>query len=254
MLDRVSDQPIFFLMAQPDTLPEILPNRGGRTRTESMGSVAGGSESGRPPLSPLPSDSSSDSSEPHMATGAEPEAALRPDRVYSIVTEHAIQSMVCEYKRRKTRHSMPAAVPPPTAAGGVRHQRASLGAVRRPSLSRGASVGSEDGGVSADSVGTPPPPLPAEVENQRKSSILKDAEAHVQVCSQLAQSVLELHLSLGEAEFLALVPVLYAGVEVLINCGPSEPELRALTADWLHRVALNLGFSGGLASSKNAPK
>ncbi|XP_077540240.1 brefeldin A-inhibited guanine nucleotide-exchange protein 3 isoform X1 [Haemaphysalis longicornis] len=254
MLDRVSDQPIFFLMAQPDTLPEILPNRGGRTRTESMGSVAGGSESGRPPLSPLPSDSSSDSSEPHMATGAEDEAALRPDRVYSIVTEHAIQSMVCEYKRRKTRHSMPAAVPPPTAASGVRHQRASLGAVRRPSLSRGASVVSEDGGVSADSVGTPPPPLPAEVENQRKSSILKDAEAHVQVCSQLAQSVLELHLSLGEAEFLALVPVLYAGVEVLINCGPSEPELRALTADWLHRVALNLGFSGGLASSKNAPK
>lgn len=258
MLDRVSDQPIFFLMAQPDTLPEILPNRGtSRTRTESVGSMAAGSESGRPPLSPLPSDSSSDSSEPHMAAGgAEPESALRPDRVYSIVTEHAIQGMVCEYKRRKTRHSMPAAVPPPpTAAGGVRHQRASLGVVRRPSLSRGASVGSEDGGlVSADSGGTPPPPLPAEVENQRKSSILKDAEAHIQVCSQLAQSVLELHLSLGEAEFLALVPVLYAGVEVLINCGPSEPELRALTADWLHRVALNLGFSGGLASSKNTPK
>lgn len=32
MLDRVGDQPIFFLMAQPDTLPEILPNRGSRTR------------------------------------------------------------------------------------------------------------------------------------------------------------------------------------------------------------------------------
>lgn len=256
MLDRVSDQPIFFLMAQPDTLPEILPNRN-RTRVESAGSVVG-SEAGRPPLSLLSSDSSSDSSEPQTAAGAEPESALRPDRVYSIVTEHAIQSMVCEYKRRKTRHSMPAAVPPAhsaAATGSVRHQSASVGAVRRPSLSKGASVGSEEGAVSAaDSVGTPPPPLPTEVENQRKSSILKDAEAHIQVWSQLAQSVLELHLSLGEAEFLALVPVLYAGVEVLINCGPSEPELRALTADWLHRVALNLGFSGGLASSKNTPK
>lgn len=112
-------------------------------------------------------------------------------------------------------------------------------------------MGSEEGAALADSGGTSPPPLPTEVENQRRSSILKDAEAHIQVWSQLAQSVLELHLSLCEAEFLALVPVFYAGVEVLINCGPAEPELRALTADWLHRVALSLGFSGSLASSSS---
>lgn len=77
---------------------------------------------------------------------------------------------------------------------------------------------------------------------------LQDAEAHVQVWSQLAQSVLELHLSLKEPDFLALVPVFYSGIEVLVAAGPSEPELRVLTADWLHRVALGLGFSGDSTS------
>lgn len=253
ILDRVSDQPIFFLMAQPDTLPEILPDRR-RTRADSTCSAAG-SEPARHPIPLLASDSSSDSSEPEVAASFE--SALQPDRVYSIVTERAIQSMVSEYKRRKTRHSMPAPVslPPSSAAtGGLRHQRPSLsGGVKRPSLSKGASVGSEEGAASAESTGTPPP-LPTEVEIQRRCSILKDAEAHVQVWSQLAQSMLELHLSFCEAEFLALVPVFYAGVEVLISCGPSEPELRALTADWLHRVALTLGFSGSLPSSSSTLK
>ncbi|XP_075552456.1 brefeldin A-inhibited guanine nucleotide-exchange protein 3 isoform X1 [Dermacentor variabilis] len=253
ILDRVSDQPIFFLMAQPDTLPEILPDRR-MSRAESAGSAAGSEPAPRHPIPLLATDSSSDSSEPEMAAASE--SALQPDRVYSIVTERAIQSMVSEYKRRKTRHSMPAPVPaaPPSTAGStLRHQRSSVSSVvsKRSSLSKGASMGSEEGAALADSAGTSPPPLPTEVENQRRSSILKDAEAHVQVWSQLAQSVLELHLSLCEAEFLALVPVFYAGVEVLINCGPAEPELRALTVDWLHRVALSLGFSGSLTSSSS---
>lgn len=253
ILDRVSDQPIFFLMAQPDTLPEILPDRR-MSRAESAGSAAGSEPASHHPIPLLATDSSTDSSEPEMAAASE--SALQPDRVYSIVTERAIQSMVSEYKRRKTRHSMPAPVPtapPSTAAGTLRHQRSSVSSVisKRSSLSKGASMGSEEGAALADSGGTSPPPLPTEVENQRRSSILKDTEAHIQVWSQLAQSVLELHLSLCEAEFLALVPVFYAGVEVLINCGPAEPELRALTADWLHRVALSLGFSGSLASSSS---
>ncbi|KAH6929002.1 hypothetical protein HPB50_022379 [Hyalomma asiaticum] len=252
ILDRVSDQPIFFLMAQPDTLPEILPDRR-ISRADSAGSAAGSEPAHRHPVPLLASDSS-DSSEPEMAAAFE--SALQPDRVYSIVTERAIQSMVCEYKRRKTRHSMPAPVPvaeTSRAAGTLRHQRSSASSIvsKRSSLSKGASTGSEEGTAVADNAGTSPPPLPTEVENQRRSSILKDAEAHVQVWSQLAQSVLELHLSLCEAEFLALVPVFYAGVEVLVNCGPAEPELRALTADWLHRVALSLGFSGSLVSSSS---
>ncbi|XP_037519750.1 LOW QUALITY PROTEIN: brefeldin A-inhibited guanine nucleotide-exchange protein 3-like [Rhipicephalus sanguineus] len=249
ILDRVSDQPIFFLMAQPDTLPEILPDRR-ISRADSAGSAAGSELAARHPVPLLATDSSSDSSEPEMAAASE--SALQPDRVYSIVTERAIQSMVSEYKRRKTRHSMPATVPvaPPSTAT-LRRQRSSVSSVasKKSSLSKGASIGSDEGAAAADNAGTSPPPLPTEVENQRRSSILKDAEAHVQVWSQLAQSVLELHLSLCEAEFLALVPVFYAGVEVLINCGPAEPELRALTTDWLHRVALGLGFSGSLVSS-----
>ncbi|XP_075751302.1 brefeldin A-inhibited guanine nucleotide-exchange protein 3 isoform X2 [Rhipicephalus microplus] len=246
ILDRVCDQPIFFLMAQPDTLPDILPDRR-VSRADSAGSAAGSEPAPRHPVPLLATDSSSDSSEPEMAS----ESALQPDRVYSIVTERAIQSMVSEYKRRKTRHSMPAPVAPPSTAA-LRHQRSSVSSVasKKSSLSKGASIGSDEGGAVVENAGTSsPPPLPTEVENQRRSSILKDAEAHVQVWSQLAQSVLELHLSLCEAEFLALVPVFYAGVEVLINCGSSEPELRALTADWLHRVALCLGFSGSLVSS-----
>ncbi|KAL3204745.1 hypothetical protein MRX96_011722 [Rhipicephalus microplus] len=217
------------------------------SRADSAGSAAGSETAPRHPVPLLATDSSSDSSEPEMAS----ESALQPDRVYSIVTERAIQSMVSEYKRRKTRHSMPAPVAPPSTAA-LRHQRSSVSSVasKKSSLSKGASMGSDEGGAVVENAGTTsPPPLPTEVENQRRSSILKDAEAHVQVWSQLAQSVLELHLSLCEAEFLALVPVFYAGVEVLINCGSSEPELRALTADWLHRVALCLGFSGSLVSS-----
>ncbi|KAH8021923.1 hypothetical protein HPB51_018772 [Rhipicephalus microplus] len=249
ILDRVCDQPIFFLMAQPDTLPDILPDRR-VSRADSAGSAAGSEPAPRHPVPLLATDSSSDSSEPEMAS----ESALQPDRVYSIVTERAIQSMVSEYKRRKTRHSMPAPVAPPSAAA-LRHQRSSVSSVasKKSSLSKGASMGSDEGGAVVENAGTSsPPPLPTEVENQRRSSILKDAEAHAQVWSQLAQSVLELHLSLCEAEFLALVPVFYAGVEVLINCGSSEPELRALIADWLHRVALCLGFSGSLVSSSTS--
>ncbi|KAG0430847.1 hypothetical protein HPB47_022304 [Ixodes persulcatus] len=234
---QVGDQPIFYLMAQPDTLPEILPHGHGDRRE----GVVGGSPSGR-----RPSSTDSDSSSEPAADPPSEEGALEPDRVYTVVTEKTIQSMVSEYKRRKTRHSMP---PASAAAAAVHRSRA---AVMR---SRSVPAGNDDG---ASSVGSPPPasspppqstapPLPKEVENQRKCSILKDAEAHVQVWSQLAQSVLELHLSLKEPEFLALVPVFYAGVEALIGAAPSEPELRVLAADWLHRVALGLGFSGDSA-------
>ncbi|CAN7981725.1 unnamed protein product, partial [Ixodes pacificus] len=186
--------------------------------------VAGGSPSGR-----RPSSTDSDSSSEPAADPPSEEGTLEPDRVYTVVTEKTIQSMVSE----------------------------SRAAVMR---SRSVPAGNEDG---ASSVGSPPPsspppqstapPLPKEVENQRKCSILKDAEAHVQVWSQLAQSVLELHLSLKEPEFLALVPVFYSGVEALIGAAPSEPELRVLAADWLHRVALGLGFSGDSAVAAPVP-
>ncbi|XP_040062115.1 brefeldin A-inhibited guanine nucleotide-exchange protein 3 [Ixodes scapularis] len=236
IVDQVGDQPIFYLMAQPDTLPEILPHG---DRREGVG---GGSPSGH-----RPSSTDSDSSSEPAADPPSEERTLEPDRVYTVVTEKTIQSMVSEYKRRKTRHSMPPASAAAAAAAGHRSRAAFM-------RSRSVPAGNEDG---ASSVGSPPPsspppqstapPLPKEVENQRKCSILKDAEAHVQVWSQLAQSVLELHLSLKEPEFLALVPVFYSGVEALIGAAPSEPELRVLAADWLHRVALGLGFSGDSA-------
>ncbi|CAN7988152.1 unnamed protein product [Ixodes hexagonus] len=246
IVDQVGDQPIFFLMAQPDTLPEILPQgHGDKDRRESLAAVAGGSPDGCRPSS-TDSDSSSEPADP-----VSEEAALEPDRVYTVVTEKTIQSMVSEYKRRKTRHSMPPTVPSAAVATAVQRSRAT--AMRSKSVPAAtddaASVGSPTSSPPPPSSTLKAPPLPKEVENQRKSSILKDAEAHVQVWSQLAQSVLELHLSLKESEFLALVPVFYAGVEALIGAAPSEPELRILTADWLHRVALGLGFSGDSATA-----
>lgn len=231
ILDHVGDQPIFFLMAQPDSLTELLPSKKkGQDRSDSVDSTTGDDHHVPPALHGSDTDSSS-----------EAEASiLEPDRVYSVITEKTLQSMVSEYKRHKTRHAMP----PPSATTASR--------CRLPGTKR-VSVTSDDSRWSADSASSPPssrkpPPLPTDVEDQRRNSILKDAEAHVQVWSQLAQSVLELHLSLKEPDFLALVPVFYSGVEVLVAAGPSEPELRVLTADWLHRVALGLGFSGDSTS------
>ncbi|XP_064488715.1 brefeldin A-inhibited guanine nucleotide-exchange protein 3-like isoform X2 [Ornithodoros turicata] len=224
IVDEVGDQPIFFLIAQPDILPEILPPKKDQMRSDSVASGPPASEGG---VLCGRTDSSDSSDE-------EDEAADEGDKVYSVVTQRAIDSMVSEYKKRKTQHVMP----PPTASLSGHHDPKTR---RKKSSSASLREG-------------PPgsPPLPKEVESQRRNSIMKDAEAHIQVWSQLTRAVLELHLSLPESEFLSMVPVFYSGVETLIAGHCSDMDLRLITADWFRRVALALGFSGSGGTAAEA--
>lgn len=225
IVDEVGDQPIFFLIAQPDILPEMLPTKKDRSRGASA----------VPGTAPCAKADSSDSSDLDGEDIGEP--ADDGDKIYTVVTERAIQSMVSEYKKRKTQHAMPPSTVPP---GGQRESR------RR--WKKRSSACSQD--APADSAGpSSSPPVPKEVDTERRHSIMKDAEARVQVWAQLASSVLELHLSLPESEFLSLVPVFYTGVETLASGHGTDRELRLITADWLRRVALALGFSGSRPSS-----
>ncbi|XP_022237175.1 brefeldin A-inhibited guanine nucleotide-exchange protein 3-like isoform X2 [Limulus polyphemus] len=212
VVDRIVDQPIFFLVApQEDVLDGTLiqkPN----TESSSVTEEKDGTESKSPKLVKQTSTESTDS-ETGIALGFDD----KEDKVYSVATEKTIQSMLNEYKRKKIKHSMPSSL--------------------RDKPKTKWKPNSVDPKQREDT------DIPEEINRQRRSSIMKDGEAHLQVWTQLIQSLLELHLSLSESQFSALLPVVFPGVRTLVAYASSS-ELRLSVAEWLLRVATVRGFSG----------
>lgn len=193
IVDRIADEPIFFLTLQPDEFADYR---------KSVASL--GEEDLAPSAFRRSSVDSSDSDEPQFDEG--------PDKVYSVATEKTINNVVSEYKKRKTRHSMPSSFK------------------ERPPKKQSSSESSSQQSF-----------IPEDVEKQRRNSILKDSEARQQVSTQLLQSVLDLHLSLPDASFHAMLPVIFPGVQVLVVYSVDNG-LRTTIADWMGRMANCCGF------------
>ncbi|XP_076307697.1 LOW QUALITY PROTEIN: brefeldin A-inhibited guanine nucleotide-exchange protein 3 [Tachypleus tridentatus] len=212
VVDRIVDQPIFFLVAsQEDVLDGTLiqkPN----TESSCVAEEKDSTESKSPKLVKQTSTESTDS-ETGMALGFDE----KEDKVYSVATEKTIQSMLNEYKRKKIKHSMPSSL---RDKPRTKWKPNSVDQKQREDID-----------------------IPEEINRQRRNSIMKDGEAHLQVWTQLIQSLLELHLSLSESQFTALLPVVFPGVRTLVAYASSS-ELRLSVAEWLLRVATVRGFSG----------
>ncbi|KAG8200080.1 hypothetical protein JTE90_001936 [Oedothorax gibbosus] len=195
--DRMSDQPIFFLAVPCDEIGDNL-----------FPSKQQDSNMKEPP--PEPCYDSSDSEDLASVKGEETK-----DKIYTLASEHTINSLINQYKKRKSRHSMPSKL----------HERASRKSSSNSSKRR-----------SSDDL------LPEEIANQRRNSILKDGEAQLQVFKQLIQAFLELHQSLSDDHFKAYLPIFFPGVQFLVSYS-TDAELKLAISEWLQRIAVCFDFS-----------
>ncbi|KAG1677896.1 Brefeldin A-inhibited guanine nucleotide-exchange protein 3 [Nymphon striatum] len=207
--DSIADQPIFFLTAPQDDFP-----------ITSKGSFSDSSKD----IEPKEVQNSVDGESDHTAhEGTEPRSQspikdsthIDEDKVYTVATEKTIQNLMLEYKKRKQQRAMPS---------------------REPIRNRAAK------GAHTNSDSKPCEQIPEEIDNQRRSSIMKDGEARLEVFTEMIISVLELLQQLSDDDFKTFLPLVFPFVSsLLLYC--SEPKLRLSLIDWLTRVSMLYQFS-----------
>ncbi|CAM1291637.1 KIAA1244 (predicted) [Pycnogonum litorale] len=138
-------------------------------------------------------------------------------KIYSVATEKTIQDLMQEYKKRKQQRSMPCRDAGRTREAAKKQQQ-------HPSDDRYIE------------------PVPEEIDNQRRNSIMKDGEARLEVFTEMIVSVLELLQQLDDRRFQAFLPVVFPCVSTMVTYG-IEPKLRMALTDWLARVATLYQFS-----------
>ncbi|KAG8273880.1 hypothetical protein J6590_011426 [Homalodisca vitripennis] len=270
-VDRISDQPIFFLIAQTDDFPDIkwkdlseniLSNLEDAktseqgTSEDSSGDNDDGSDESddKPDENEQQKDSPEkdlkgnlkDVKRPFMfadlaqqyndsASEGEPESSIqKDDSVYNVAGGNEVEGLMEEYKRRKQLCALPLSAQAEKRKNPFNQRKTSID----PPL-------------------VPTDPLPPEIEQQRKNSIFKgklkerrnsdvsmfqDSEAHVAVWAEMLVSVFDLLSQLDDTRFRTLLPVLFRGVRSLTQHA-THPTLKLAIAEFFHRVALMYGFS-----------
>ncbi|XP_021942345.1 brefeldin A-inhibited guanine nucleotide-exchange protein 3 isoform X2 [Zootermopsis nevadensis] len=143
------------------------------------------------------------------------EGDITEDAVYDVATEKDIANLMGEYKRRKQTRSMPP-------------RRNPFCSSRTDSPPLGHPLPSQ--------------PVPLEIEQQRRSSLCRDSEAHRKVWAEMLGSVFDLLAQLDDPHFRILLPVLFHGVRRL-TAHATDPGLKQAVAELFHRVAMMYGFS-----------
>ncbi|XP_055950997.1 brefeldin A-inhibited guanine nucleotide-exchange protein 3-like isoform X2 [Argiope bruennichi] len=202
IVDRMSDQPIFFLAAPADDMNDFLfPSKQNESQNHQ-------NESSLEMSSSQPCYDSSDSEDLPNVKNEDSK-----DKIYTLATENTINSLISEYKKRKNQHSMPSKL--------------------TERVSKKLSSSSKQ--KSSDDL------VPEDIINQRRNSIMKDGEAQLQVFKQLIQSFLDLHQSLPDDHFKAFLPVFFPGVQFLVAY-TTDGELRIALSEWLQRLAMCCDF------------
>ncbi|CAL1288840.1 unnamed protein product [Larinioides sclopetarius] len=202
IVDRMSDQPIFFLAAPADDMSDFLfPSKQSESHNHQ-------NESSLELSSSQPCYDSSDSED---LTNLKNDNSK--DKIYTLATENTINSLISEYKKRKNQHSMPSKLT----------ERVSK------------KLSSSSKRKSSDDL------VPEDIINQRRNSIMKDGEAQLQVFKELIQSFLDLHQSLPDEQFKAFLPVFFPGVQFLVAY-TTDGELRIALSEWLQRLAMCCDF------------
>ncbi|XP_045615029.1 brefeldin A-inhibited guanine nucleotide-exchange protein 3 isoform X2 [Procambarus clarkii] len=88
----------------------------------------------------------------------------------------------------------------------------------------------------------PAEPVPPEIEEQRTNSLMKDSEAHLKVWTEMVVTVFDLISQLSDSELGPLLPLLFPTIRSL-TAHAHDPHLRQVVAELLTRVATLYGFS-----------
>ncbi|RZF38153.1 hypothetical protein LSTR_LSTR005514 [Laodelphax striatellus] len=260
-VDRISDQPIFFLIAQTDDFPDlqlkeipitvvkkdldascatddekIVAEKAKEEVSEKEGSKSPISvkqnendkkETETTPAKPRPFLLSDFANQYHeIGNESEVDTSRNEDNVEQKTYDDngggsEMDNLVDEYKRRKQMCAMP--------PQQWEKRRNPFSTLRKTNSVDTASSG-------------PAEPLPPEIEQQRKNSFYKDSEAHIAVWAEMLVSVFDLLSQLDDSRFRTLLPVLSNGVRSL-TAHATHPTLKHSLADFFHRVATMYGFS-----------
>ncbi|KAJ9574459.1 hypothetical protein L9F63_008385 [Diploptera punctata] len=265
-VDRIADQPIFFLIAQPDDFPEIrrkesLP-RGSvtsNTTSEERKELAPMTETPelKIDLKPAERESPMDSGDEDDDVFEEPtetkeDKTNRPFALSDFTRQELYSSSDSETEMRveDAPEKDDESIGTEDAVYNVasekdianlmgeykkRKQTRSMPPRRNPFCSSGAS---------SPPLGHPLPsqPVPKEIEQQRRNSLYRDSEAHRKVWAEMLGSVFDLLAQLDDLHFRTLLPVLFHGVRRL-TAHATDPGLKQAVAELFHRVAMLYGFS-----------
>ncbi|XP_046405397.1 brefeldin A-inhibited guanine nucleotide-exchange protein 3 [Ischnura elegans] len=275
-VDRISDRPIFFLIAHPDDFPEIkrkeCPKDPQITDPPAPPSIAA-QGTAEPVPSPPKQKPSPSAAESHAAKETKPSSPVKPFSLSDLAREPSEGSDNEDHSADKSA----ASTSPPAASD------AQNGHSESPMHDNGESAGPSNGittekdveqlmdeykrhklsrGITSNILpreahsvdmkmkaglretiipATSEDRLPPELENQRRSSIMKDAEAHREVWAEMLVSVFDLVAHLDDDHFRALLPALFGGVKRLTAHAP-DANLKRVVAGFFQRVAVVYGF------------
>lgn len=241
-VDRLSEQPLVFLIAQADDLCDITGSNG--TEGKQLSSTSSQENNNIYPTSApvnlqsvegqvvqtddvAPTDDNESvagtitnpkedySINPSDLKSKKEKRAEKESRVYTVATDKLIKNLMTEYKKRKQQHSMPTFV----KAGKVPNNKANTAQVFKQRE-----------------------PVDYEIEKQQKVSIMKDSEAHLKSWTELLCAILRLFQELPDSKFYALLPTVFNCINQLV-CHSHEQRLNDALAQWLHRVGHMVGIN-----------
>lgn len=241
-VDRLSEQPLVFLIAQADDLCDITGSNG--TESKQLSSTSSQENNNIYPTSApvnlqsvegqvvqtddvAPTDDNESvagtitnpkedySINPSDLKSKKEKRAEKESRVYTVATDKLIKNLMTEYKKRKQQHSMPTFV----KAGKVPNNKANTAQVFKQRE-----------------------PVDYEIEKQQKVSIMKDSEAHLKSWTELLCAILRLFQELPDSKFYALLPTVFNCINQLV-CHSHEQRLNDALAQWLHRVGHMVGIN-----------
>ncbi|XP_052810306.1 brefeldin A-inhibited guanine nucleotide-exchange protein 3-like isoform X2 [Mya arenaria] len=233
-VDSMSEQQLFFLIAQPDEFPEMpstkldintlskqLEQTQARLEGQSIATQVVSIQE-EPPVT-IPTETKPNHPKPRSEEQTKSKRELRNEnesRVYNLATDKLIKNLMTEYKKRKNQNAMPT------------FSKVNTKTEKKKKVREKKTSGSID---SIEQV----------IERQQQTSIMKDSEAHLQSWTELLCTILGLFHQLSDSRFTTLLPTVFGAVNHMI-CHAHDMRLREELAQWLHRVGrlYNIGLEG----------
>ncbi|XP_021364639.1 brefeldin A-inhibited guanine nucleotide-exchange protein 3-like isoform X1 [Mizuhopecten yessoensis] len=224
--DQMAERELFFLIAQPDNITDIVHCKDrhkqghdteaviqlqGVMATEAVALQEEPLNEGFEDVLGLTEETCESQEQEIKGVMGKSKRELREEqdsRVYTLATDTLIRSLMTEYKKRKQHHAMPAFVKLTKQKKGSAPQQ------KREVI---------------DDV----------IEKQQKTSLMKDSEARAQSLTELLCTILGLFQQLSDQKFEALLPSIYNCANQLV-CHAQDPRLKEALGQWTHRIGVIL--------------
>ncbi|XP_033740097.1 brefeldin A-inhibited guanine nucleotide-exchange protein 3-like [Pecten maximus] len=220
--DQMAERELFFLIAQPDSITDIVHSKDrqkaaldteaviqlqGVMATEAITLQEEPATQGFEDVINITEEICESPQQEIKGMMGKSKRELREEhdsRVYTLATDTLIKTLMTEYKKRKQHHAMPAFVK-------LTKQKKS----NTPQLKKEV----------VDEV----------IEKQQKTSLMKDSEARAQSLTELLCTILGLFQQLSDQKFDALLPAIYNCANQLV-CHAQDPRLKEALGQWTHRI------------------